>query len=84
MWVGFDGYETDAGGIEGDVGAGSSSDFEGSAEAEPGGEPTVRDDAGFDSGVEKVVPGGEDALAEFVVFHGELLVPRSCLINIIP
>ena len=72
--VGFDRYETHAGGIEGDVGAGAAADFEGSAEAEAGGESAVWDDAGFDAGVEKVVPGGEEAFAEFVVFHGELVV----------
>ncbi len=72
--VGFDGDQLDAGGIEWDVGAGSATYFEGPAEAESGGEPAVRGYAGFDAGVEKVVPGGEDALAEFVVFHGEFPV----------
>ena len=69
--VGFDGYQVYSGGIEWDVSAGSSSDFEGSSEAEAGGEAAVWDDAGLDAGVEKVVPGGEEAFAEFVVFHGE-------------
>ena len=69
VWVGLDGYEPDAGRIEGYVGAGSATDFEGSAKAEAGGQPAIRDDTGLDAGVEKVVPGGEEALAEFVVFH---------------
>ena len=69
VWVGFDGYQPDAWGIEGNVGARAAAYFEGSAEAEAGGESAIRDDAGFDAGVQKVVPGGEDALAEFVVFH---------------
>ena len=67
--VGFDGDQVYSGGIEGDVGAGSTADLEGSSEAEAGGEPAVWDDAGLDAGVEKVVPGGEEAFAEFVVFH---------------
>ena len=40
-----------------------------STEAGSGGESAVWDDAGLDAGVEKVVPGGEEALAEFAVFH---------------
>ena len=75
--VGFDGYQPDSGGIEGYVGACAAPYFEGPAEAEAGGEPAIRDDAGFDAGVEEVVPGGEEAFAEFVVFHGWLVVSHA-------
>ena len=73
VWVGFDGCQPDSGGIERDVGACTPTDFECPAEAEAGGEASVRGHAGLDAGVEKVVPGGEEAFAEFVVFHGEFL-----------
>ena len=73
VWVGLDSYKPDAGRIEGYVGAGSAADLEGSAKAEAGGQPAVRDNAGLDAGVEKVVPSGEEALAELVVFHEGVL-----------
>ena len=47
--VGFDGYQSDSVWVEWNVGASSAADFEGSAEAETGGESAVRDDAGFDA-----------------------------------
>ena len=41
--------------------------------------------AGFDAGVEQVVPGGEEAFAEFVVFHGQRTFnscPYSALLQV--
>ena len=72
MRIGFYAYDLNPGRVVRQVGACAAADFEGPAEAEAGGESAVGYDARFDAGIEKVVPSGEETLAEFVIFQVRL------------